>query len=81
MQCKKWNLLVIIIYRYVSLTLISVILCDRVSNAKSLLESGADSNLLGTGDAAAIHLAAGTQYHSDIYTALLLNYSANPNLL
>jgi len=56
-------------------------LCDGVSNAKMLLETGADSNLLGTGDAAAIHLAAGTQYHSDIYTALLLNYSANPNLL
>lgn len=46
----------------------------------TLLEKGADANLLGTRDAAAIHLAAGAECHSDNYTALMLSYSANPNV-
>jgi len=46
-----------------------------------MLQSGADANLiLPTRDAAAIHLAAGVESNSDLYTALLLDYSANPNL-
>ena len=52
-----------------------------VSGAKSLLQDGADANLiLLTRDVAAIHLAAGIDYCSDSFTALLLSYSANPNL-
>ena len=53
---------------------------DDVSGAKVLLERGADANLLGTRDAAAVHLAAGAERHSDDYTALLLSHSANPNV-
>jgi len=51
------------------------------SGAETLLLNGADANLLGTKDAAAIHLAAGAECHSEDYTALLLRHSANPNSL
>jgi len=50
------------------------------SGAETLLKRGADANLLGTRDAAAVHLAAGAECHSDDYTALLLSYSASPNV-
>ena len=55
--------------------------CGVVSGAQLVLEQGADANLmLLARDAAAIHLAAGVESRSDRYTALLLDYSANPNL-
>lgn len=56
-------------------------ICDGVSCAKKLLDRGVDANLLlGSRDAAAVHLAAGAEHHSELYTALLLSHSANPNL-
>jgi len=58
-----------------------VSVCGVVSGAQLVLEQGADANLmLLARDAAAIHLAAGVESRSDRYTALLLDYSANPNL-
>ena len=53
---------------------------DGVSGAKTLLEKGADANLVGTRDAAAIHLAAGAECHREYYTTLMLSHSANPNV-
>ena len=41
---------------------------------------GADPNIIDDNDASAIHLAAGVSNNSDIFTALLLQYSADPNL-
>jgi len=45
-----------------------------------LLMIGADPNIIDDNDASAIHLAAGVTYNSDLFTALLLKYSADPNL-
>jgi ankyrin repeat protein len=45
-----------------------------------LLMIGADPNIVDNNDASAIHLAAGVSNNSDMFTALLLQYSADPNL-
>jgi len=59
----------------------NVCVCDAVSGTKSLLDNGADPNLIiRKRDAAAIHLAAGVDSQSARYTTLLLRYSGNPNL-
>jgi hypothetical protein len=46
-----------------------------------LISLGADPNILSVTDASAVHLAAGTENHSEFFTALMLQQSANPNLL
>ena len=55
-------------------------MCVDVSGCRTLLMNGADVNGLGMRDAAAIHLAVGAESHSELYTSMLLNHMANPNL-